>query len=234
MRSFFETYLSIWLRVFLEYIIQGGWKRPGIYPRNRELALHDIRRQINLPVDGPPPDESAEEEARTAHVSDENIATLVIADPPWRTVRASLFSGNPQTAIATCERYYDGSKDTEGWHAIRDTELPFTRNELAELQRKKSKKQTRIPRNNKKVFYSLPEVENDKRHPLAAYPQEAGNYKSASPHTFCFFFDVIFPFLQIIISLLHTFLKQASWRGEKCNYREFAERRRLLKISWRC
>jgi len=178
-RSSFETYLSIGSRAFSEYIIQGSWKQPGIYPRNKQLAIREFRRQMNQPLDGPPPDKPAEEEARTDRVSDEDIATPVIADPPWRTVRASLLSGNAQTAIATCKRYYHRSKDTEARLAILDTQLQSTRNELAELQRKKSKKRTCIPRNNKKVFHFLLEVENDERHPLTAHPEEAGDYESA-------------------------------------------------------
>ena len=46
-KSFFETYISIQMRVFLEYIIKGGWKRGGIYPRKKHLDIWEFRQQMN-------------------------------------------------------------------------------------------------------------------------------------------------------------------------------------------
>ena len=159
-KSFFETYLSIRSRPFSEYIIKGAWKRAGIYPRNKHLAIQEFQRQINLPLDGSSPGRLpvVENDLRAEQVVDEDINSSVIANPTWRATQTSLLSGNTQIAIATCKWYYDQSKDTEARLSILDTQLQSTRNQLAELQQKHSKKRTRISRNNKKVLHFLPEV----------------------------------------------------------------------------
>ena len=178
-RSFFETYLSIRSRAFSEYVIKDGWKRAGIYPRNKHLSIWEFRRQMNLPLDGSSPAAVpvVENHLRGEQDIDEDITDPVVANPTWRAAWASLLSRNTQIAIATCKRYYDQSKDAEARLAILDTQLQSTQNQLAELQQKQSKKRTRIPRNNKKVLHFLPEVQNDERHPLAALSEEAGDYE---------------------------------------------------------
>ena len=134
---------------------------------------------MNLPLDGSSPAAAhALENHLTAEQDvEEDITDPVIANPTWRAARASLLSGNTQIAIATGKWYYDQSKDAEARLAIQDTQLQYTRNQLAELQQKQSKKRTRIPRNNKKVLHFLSEVQNHAGHPLAALPEEAGDYE---------------------------------------------------------
>ena len=105
-KSFFETYLSIWSKAFSEYSIKGGWKRTGIYPRNKHLAIRKFCQQMNLPLDSSSPGglPVVENDSRAEQVVDEDITASVIANPTWRAARASLLSGNTQIAIATCKR----------------------------------------------------------------------------------------------------------------------------------
>ena len=74
---------------------------------------------------------------------------------------------------------------------------------MANHQQKQSKKWIRILRNNRKVLHFLPEVQNDEHHPLAGFPEEVGDCRSASgPIFFLFFMEGLLFYRLLFLYLL--------------------------------